>query len=239
MTSVFIADLHLKVSDSKLPYRNFNKFLNSIEESCNNLYILGDLFTYWYEHSGVDFYSSNPALKLLRAFKDKGKNIYFIYGNRDFAAGEYFRKYSGVDFIGDNLTIYSGGKKILLSHGDEFIKKDIRYQIWRKFIRSPASLFVFKRLPAGYAIYVADKLSNIRKTKPHEEESIANMIMDGARSQFSSGYDIIIVGHAHFKLHRRWGVGDEEKELFIIPDFKFPGEFLTLKDGEFKYKKFN
>lgn len=237
--SVFVADLHLKVSDSKLPYSKFNNFLNSIEESCDNLYILGDLFTYWYEHSGVDFYSSNPALKLLKAFKNKGKNIYFIYGNRDFAVGEYFSKYSGVDFIGDNLTVYSRGKKILLTHGDEFIKKDIRYRIWRKFIRSPVSLFVFKRLPVGYAIYVADKLSNIRKTKFREEGFITNMIIDGARSQFSNGYDIIIMGHAHFKFHRGWGVGEKKKELFIIPDFKFPGEFLTLKDGEFKYKKFS
>ncbi len=237
MFFIFIADLHLKVSDLKLPYRNFNKFLNSIEKSCDNLYILGDFFTYWYEHSGVDFYSSNPVLKLLKAFKNKGKKIYFIYGNRDFAVGKYFMKYSGVDFIGEKLTISSGGKKILLTHGDEFMKNDIRYRIWRKFIRSSISLFVFKRLPVGYAIYIADKLSNISKSK-YKEEVIANIIMEGARSRFSNHLNVIVMGHAHFKLHREWVGKKGKKELFIIPNFKFPGEFLTLQDGKFKYKKF-
>ncbi len=213
--------------------------MHHIKDRCDNLYILGDFFSYWYEHTGVDFYSKNPALKAIKNFKEKGNKVYFLYGNRDFTAGKFFKKYSQVDYIGENLTIQSENKKIYLTHGDKFAKEDIRYQIWRRFIRSPVSSFIFKNLPVGHAISLADFLyKKVGKNKQIFGKIVADMIMNNAVSYFQKGYDVIIAGHAHFKSTKKFNINGKNKQIFILPEFKFPGEFLTLEAGQLKYIKF-
>ncbi|MFC2062071.1 UDP-2,3-diacylglucosamine diphosphatase [Elusimicrobiota bacterium] len=237
MYSLFTADLHLKLTDSEKPYANFKSFLNSIKGKCDKLYILGDLFTYWYEHPEVNFYSKNPALKAIKEFKKSGAKVYFLIGNRDFAAGKYFQEYSDVDFIGEDMTIDLPGKKILLTHGDRLAKKDIRYQIWRKFVRSKISSFVFKRLPVGYAISIADRFKTVGKNNPIAEKTIVDMISDEAVEYFKKDYDIIIAGHAHFKCYKDYEINGKTRKLYILPEFNFPGQFLTLENGILEYKQ--
>lgn len=235
MRSVFIADLHLKISEAEEPYQNFLDFITCIEKEYDALYILGDLFAYWYEHEGVDFYSRNPALKALKNLKSKGKKVYFIYGNRDFTVGDFFKRYTNVDYIGNEYLIDLSGRKIYLTHGDKFAKNDIRYQIWSKFIRSKIAKYVFKKLPVGYAISIADKFKNIGKNRQVLEKVLARTIINGAVSAFKTGYDDIITGHAHLKVKETVIIDGREKNIYILPEFKFPGEFLILEDNELKF----
>jgi UDP-2,3-diacylglucosamine hydrolase len=236
LSSLFIADLHLKISDSIEPYRDFIAFLKAAETKCDNLYILGDFFTYWYEHAGVDFYSKNPALRALKEFRDKGKNVYFIYGNRDFAAGEYFQKYSGVNFIGAELVISDYNKKIYLTHGDIFAKKDIRYFIWSRLIRSSLSSFIFKHLPVGYAIHLADRFKEVGSNRPNRNQIISDIMLKGAISYLKKEYDAVVAGHAHMKVSKTINENNHVKQIHILDEFKFPGEFLFLESGELSYK---
>lgn len=239
MISLFIADLHLKVSSSPEFYQNFIRFLKYIENKCSDLYILGDFFSYWYEHKGVDLYSKNPGLRAIKEFKEKGKKVYFIYGNRDFTAGKFFKEYSGVDYMGEELTVLSMDKKIYMTHGDKFVKRDIRYKIWRRFIRSGISAFVFKRLPVGYAISLADFLfKKVGKNRPVLEKMVANIIVNEAAQSLKKKYNVIITGHAHFKVTKNFNIKGKNKQVFVIPEFRFPGEFLTLENGKFKYMNF-
>ncbi len=236
MRSVFTSDLHLKISPSPEQIRNFYRFVKETEKKYDRLYILGDLFTYWYEHPRVDFYSKNPVLKII---KESSLKIYFIYGNRDFMAGIYFRKFSGVEFIGSDLKLNIGPINIFLTHGDKMAKKDIRYQIWRKFVQSPVSSFIFKRLPVGYAISVVDNFKKVGKSNPRKEKIIARMITAGARNKLKKDkdIDIIVSGHAHYKETEEFKMDGKYKKLIILPEFKFPGEFLTLKSGDLSFKQ--
>ncbi|MGM0441864.1 MAG: UDP-2,3-diacylglucosamine diphosphatase [Elusimicrobiota bacterium] len=235
MRSVFTADLHLKISPSKKSYSSFVTFLDYLEKNYDRLYILGDLFTYWYEHPKVDFYSKNPVL---RALKEKEIEVFFISGNRDFMAGKFFKKYSKVEFLGSELNLKFKQGKIFLTHGDKLAKKDIRYQIWRKFVQSPFSAFIFKRLPVGYAISVVDNFKKVGKSNPKKEKQIARMIVNGARKKFQKNrdIDIIISGHAHYKLEKSIKIENENKKLIILPEFKFPGEFLVMDQGRLNFK---
>lgn len=236
MRSVFTSDLHLKISPAKKSFASLLKFLDYLDKNYDRLYILGDLFVYWYEHPKVDFYSENPVLKALR---EKQIEVFFIYGNRDFMAGKYFKKFSGVEFIGPELKLKTNRKKIFLTHGDRLAKKDIRYQIWRKFVQCPLSAFIFKRLPVGYAISVVDNFKKVGNSNPKKQKLIARMIANEARKKMRKDLeiDIIISGHAHYKVEKKIKVGNKVKKLFILPEFEFPGEFLVLEEGNLNYKK--
>jgi len=237
---LFAADLHLKVSDSEEPYLGFKAFLDSIRGRCSRLYILGDLFTYWYEHPKVDFYSKNPALRELKRLKESGTKLYFLAGNRDFAAGRFFREYSGIDFMGNAASLEIPGQRVFLTHGDLFAKKDIRYQLWRMLIRSGLSSFIFKRLPVGYAIRLADRFKKVGRSKPLLEKIVASMIIDGARKflENSKTYDTVICGHAHIETYYEFETSEGTKRIYIVSEFSFPGRFLVFDKGVFKYRQF-
>ncbi len=230
MTYLFTADLHLKVSKCADDYKNFFNFLESAEKKVEGIYILGDLFNYWFEHPRLDLGEGNPALKALKQFGEKGKKVYFLYGNRDFAVGEFFKKHSGVEFLGEKLELNIPRGKVLLSHGDGLAKEDIRYQLWRKMIRSCWASFIFKHLPVGRAIAFADAVKKKGQGKISYEK-VVRMIESGVKAEFKKGYDIIIAGHAHYKKKQDFIIDGKKKTLYLLPEYSYPGEFLLMKDG--------
>ncbi len=239
MSALFTADLHLKVSNSEEDYKNFFSFLNKVEEEFQKLFILGDFFSYWFEHPKFDLGLMNPALKSLKELSKKGIKIYFIPGNRDFAAGSFFKKHSGVSFIGEKKTVKCRAGKTLLCHGDGLAKKDFRYQLWRKIIRSPGASFIFKNLPVSGAIAFADTIKKRGQGKISQQK-VARMIEEGVIAEFKKGYEVIIAGHAHFKMHKKYVIKGKEKNLYLLPEYKYPGEFLVLDNkGRFRFKSLN
>ena len=238
MSAVFTADLHLKLSGDPEHYRSFRDFLEHISGKFSRLYILGDLFAYWYEHPGVDLCSANPGLRALKDFSESGHEVYFIYGNRDFTAGESFRRYSGVSFIGPELDITSGGKKIHLCHGDSLAKRDIRYRIWKALIRSRISLFVFSRLPVGAAVSLADTFKQVGKNRKYAAEAVNVMAAAEARKIIiSRNIDALISGHTHLRHEESFQHRGRKRQVFILPEFSFPGDFLTLDKGKLSYER--
>ncbi|MFC2092234.1 UDP-2,3-diacylglucosamine diphosphatase [Elusimicrobiota bacterium] len=237
MFSVFIADLHLGINGLSEKHNCFINFLEYLKPQCNKLYILGDLFSYWYEHPGIDFYSENRVLKAVKEFSSDEKKVYFIYGNRDFTAGEFFRRYSGVEDICDEFILEANNKKILLNHGDKFAKKDVRYQIWRIFIRSQISSFIFKNLPVGIAIRIVDKFKTIGKNRPARQRTIAENMISRAEAEIRTrNIDTVIMAHAHFQSEKVFFINGKEKNIFIIPEFEYPGKFLIMEDNDIKYR---
>ncbi|MEA3505879.1 MAG: UDP-2,3-diacylglucosamine diphosphatase [Elusimicrobiota bacterium] len=239
MASVFIADLHLSLTGRREDSKAFGRFLEELtsQKEVDRLFILGDLFTYWYEHPKVDIYGSHPAFRALRNFRSRGKKVYFLRGNRDFMAGPFFKKHSKVNFIGDSYIINTPQKRIYLTHGDMLAKKDIRYRMWSAFIRFPLASFIFKRLPVESAIALVDRFKEVGKKAPASEEVIAEMITEEARRQFKKESDVIITGHAHYRVSKCFTINKKEKFLYILPEFSYPGEFLFLNDrGELTYR---
>ncbi|NLB35545.1 MAG: hypothetical protein GX817_07035, partial [Elusimicrobia bacterium] len=202
----------------------------------SELYILGDLFAYWFEHPGVDLASGDKNLKALKEFVSSGKKVVFVRGNRDFTVSTKFKEASGIEKIVDDITVKSGDRKIFMTHGDFLAKRDIRYQIWRKFIRSPIAFFVFRHLPMGAAVKFADKCRGVGKNRPAQSQRVAEMISSQAEKILKTGPDALVAGHAHWRLDKTFKHKGRLKEIFILDEFRFPGEFLTLKDGEFSYR---
>lgn len=241
MRSFILADLHLEVTVTGGEKESrFISFLNAIESECDSLYILGDLFSYWFEHPKIDLASKNKSLKALKVFSGKGKKVYFVRGNRDFTVGAEFMRLSGIKNISDELKISSGSQRIILTHGDFLAKRDIRYQIWRRFIRSPVAAFVFKSLPMSSAVKFADKCRSIGKNRPEKSAEVAFMIAEEAKKRLlNDEADTLIAGHAHYSFENSFTVNGKKKRIIILDEFSFPGEYLTLKSGEFSYLNYS
>ena len=111
----FLADLHLCESVPKLT-KTFLDFLENAENTAP-LFILGDLFDCWV---GDDQLTMPFYQKIAECLKQCERPKFLMRGNRDFLLGEKFAEESGVSFLADPFEIEIAGKKLLLSHGDQF-----------------------------------------------------------------------------------------------------------------------
>ena len=111
MALSFISDLHL---DKSRPHINkyFIKYLNHLDSSVTDLYILGDLFEYWVG----DDDPMDGLGEVRSAITDLGKkiNIWYMHGNRDFLVSKSICKDLKINLLDDPTVIDIGNVKILL-----------------------------------------------------------------------------------------------------------------------------
>ena len=178
----------------------------------------------------------NPALRALREFSASGKKVYYIYGNRDFAAGRFLQEHSEVTFLGEEMELRTAEERVYLTHGDRFAKKDFRYTVWRWMIRSRLSSRIFSNLPVGYAIKLADSFKKVGKKRAPMDQRLPKVMQESAMEFMKKGYDTVILGHAHRKGSLEYEYNGKKKKIFILDAFKYPGEFLVLDNDKFGYR---
>ena len=144
MNTLFISDLHLQSSQSKI-INVFIKFLQQQATQADAVYILGDLFEAWV---GDD--DNNPlAQQVKKALKALSQTVptYFMRGNRDFTIGERFSQEAGITLLADPTVIELYGRRVLLMHGDLLCTDDLAYQAFRRKVYAPNFIKRLMRLP--------------------------------------------------------------------------------------------
>jgi len=206
-----IADLHLNANHSEMAdiFKNFLESITSIE---NKLFIMGDFFDYWIGDDHKDeFY--HTITSWLKNANDKGLEILFLYGNRDFLIGKRFAKESGVTIVGDPYYLNIADKKILFSHGDLFCTDDKSYQVYRKWVAYNKPLrAIFRMLPLFLREKTVGKVRNVSYTKNRKDPTV-DVTAEGVE-KYRKDCNIVIHGHTHRmnihheKTHTRYVLGD-------------------------------
>ena len=131
-----ISDLHLSADDPAL-LDQFRQYAAPLE-SGDELYILGDLFEYWLGDDAVEFLGHLQAERLLSSISDRGVQLNFLTGNRDFLLGKSFADRCGMNLIADEHILNIGADRILLMHGDSLCTDDVAHQQFRTMVRTPS-----------------------------------------------------------------------------------------------------
>jgi len=131
-----ISDLHLSADDPAL-LDQFRQYAAPLE-SGDELYILGDLFEYWLGDDAVEFLGHLQAERLLSSISDRGVQLNFLTGNRDFLLGKSFADRCGMNLIADEHILNVGAERILLMHGDSLCTDDVAHQQFRTMVRTPS-----------------------------------------------------------------------------------------------------
>jgi len=204
-TAVFISDIHLPPGGEGGPDPRTRAFVSFVSDAAakaergpHALYILGDLFDYWFEPAGRIPREFGGACAAIRDATERGLRVVVLPGNRDFLLGTAFARETGATVAPDETSIVLGGKRTLLTHGDLLAAGDRRYQHWRRFSRGGAFRRIARGLPACLAERLAASLragSELEKRAKHpasmrySEHALASRVARGA--------DIIIAGHVH------------------------------------------
>ncbi|MBK6727725.1 MAG: UDP-2,3-diacylglucosamine diphosphatase [Xanthomonadales bacterium] len=225
MTMLFISDLHLDESRPQVT-RLFLDWLQREATGAEALYILGDLFeTYIGDDDDAELVADVAAA--LRAVSDRGVDIGFVHGNRDFLIGDAFALHAGLRLLPETRVIDLYGERTLLLHGDTLCSSDLAYQGVRKQLRDPVwqEQFLAQPLAARRAFAAAARAESARHTSQASE-----MIMDVDASAVTAaltqlGATRMIHGHTHRPAIHELGGG---RQRIVLGDWYEQGSLLHV-----------
>ena len=144
----FISDVHLGLRYGNWQEREkyFADFLLALPAQTKELFLLGDIFDFWYEYEHVIPCGYTRTLGAFAALRDRGVKIHFFNGNHDIWTYRYFQKELGF-IMEPQLSLYNiCGKTFVLGHGDDVEKKDRGYQALQWIFKSKFIQFLFSML---------------------------------------------------------------------------------------------
>lgn len=142
----FVSDLHLGTPNYDASFTREKKFvgwLNEISEDAKALYLVGDIFDFWFDYKHVVPKGFVRVLGKLAELSDNGIEIHYFKGNHDMWLNGYFEKEIGCKIHGDGHLIEENGIKIYVAHGDGKGPKDYKYKFLKKVFRSPLCNWLF------------------------------------------------------------------------------------------------
>ena len=203
----FISDVHLGAP--ALPNNHeremlFAQWLDDIKEDVAELYLVGDIFDFWYEYKKVVPRGFTRILGRIADLTDRGIPVHFFTGNHDVWVFDYLPTELGVILHTKEFVTELKGKKFFLAHGDGLDADDIGYLLLKKIFTSKTLQWLFSRIHPNFALWLAhkwSKSSRLAKNNLKEEFKVKNEAMYKFAERFLEKelVDYFIFGHRHQK----------------------------------------
>jgi UDP-2,3-diacylglucosamine hydrolase len=145
----FLSDAHLgsrAIEHGRTQERRLVNFLDGIKHKATAVYLLGDMFDFWYEFRTVVPKGYTRFLGKLSELTDMGVEVHFFTGNHDIWCGDYLTKECGVIMHYEPLTVELYGKEFYLAHGDGLGDPDKKFQLLRAMFHSVTLQTLFSAL---------------------------------------------------------------------------------------------
>jgi UDP-2,3-diacylglucosamine hydrolase len=207
----FASDFHLGFPDEKSSREREKalvSWLNQVQKDAQDLFLLGDLFDFWFEYKTAVPRGFVRFLGKLSELADQGIQIHIFVGNHDLWMWDYLEKELGAKIYRNpsDLTIKTVSKSYLLhiGHGDGLGPGDTGYKILKKVFTNPMAQWLFGFLHPNLGISLANFWSSTRKesTLAKGEESFdpaTDFILSYVRETAVQKPDIeaFVFGHRH------------------------------------------
>jgi len=206
-------------------------FLGSLPGRASSVYIIGDLFDFWFEYRTAIPARHFRTLMALRALTEAGVPVTYLNGNHDFWLGAFLEREIGVRPCPGPLPLELDGRRIWLHHGDGLIGGDLGYRLLKRVLRHRASVALFQLLHPDLGIPLARRVSALSR-RAREEQGLEGdrLWREIAEPRFAEGYDAVLIGHFHQLYERR----ENGRELFVLGDWITRFSYAVLEGGRFR-----
>ena len=206
----FLSDFHLGAPDqasSLAREKRICRFLDEIAPDIDQLFLLGDMFDFWYEYKDVVPKGYTRILGKLAELTDRGIPVHFFVGNHDMWMKGYFERELNIPVYHEPKAFELKGKKFLIGHGDGLGPGDYGYKFIKRIFRNPVCQGLFGTLHP----YVGMGLANYFSRKSREatgqltereflgvdKEWILIYCQEVLAHQY---YDYFVFGHRHLPI---------------------------------------
>lgn len=158
----FLSDFHLgapDVASSLKREKDVCLFLESIRQDAAEIFLMGDLFDFWYEYRKVVPKGFVRLLGKLAELSDQGVQLHLFIGNHDMWVKDYFQQELNMPVYFEPVTIERNGMRIHLGHGDGLGPGDHGYKRLKKIFRNPVCQWLFGIFPPALGMGLADFFS--------------------------------------------------------------------------------
>ena len=238
----FLSDFHLgapNASDSLVREKKIIRFLDEIKNDASEIFILGDLFDFWYEYKKVVPKGYVRILGKLAEITDSGIPIYFFVGNHDMWMKDYFQKEMNIPVYFEPKEFDYSGKKFLIGHGDGLGPGDHGYKFIKKIFRNKACQWFFGILPPYIGMGIAGYFSRKSRAQTGQTDEVFLgedkewLILYSKEILQQQHYDYFVFGHRHLPLDVK--LNDKSRYINLGDWIKyytyavFDGNEMTLK----------
>jgi UDP-2,3-diacylglucosamine hydrolase len=211
-TYFFISDIHLGLqskSEEEKKEKKLVSFLKYAETHCDELFIVGDLFDYWFEYKRVyqkGFYRTLSALKDL---SEKNIKLHYFIGNHDFLHRDFFEKEFNATMYDDPLSIELNDKKFFIAHGDGLVSNDTGYNILKWILRNKFFQWLYSLLHPDLGISIASRTSKSSRAYTDKKDyGEVDGLYEAAKKKIDQGYDFVLFGHLHKHIWQKYKHGN-------------------------------
>jgi UDP-2,3-diacylglucosamine hydrolase len=210
----FASDFHLGVpthEESLARERRIIAWLNSIKDEAHSIYLLGDIFDFWFEYKHAIPKGFIRLQGKLAELRDAGIPIVFFTGNHDMWMFDYFPKELGIPIYREPQLLEVGNHKLLIGHGDGLGPGDTTYKFMKKFFNSKICQWLFARIHPNLGIGIANiwsrqsRISNIKREEKFNGEENEFLWVHCSNVEKTSHHDFYIFGHRHLPLDIKIG----------------------------------
>ncbi|AKC22729.1 UDP-2,3-diacylglucosamine hydrolase [Flavobacterium psychrophilum] len=205
----FASDQHLGAPTAEASFPREQKFvawLDEIKQDAEAIFLLGDLFDFWFEYKTVVPKGFVRVLGKLAEIRDSGIPIYFFVGNHDLWMDDYFEKELNIPVYHTTKEFIFNNKNFLIGHGDGLGPGDKGYKRMKKVFVHPFSKWLYRWLHPDIGMKLAQYLSVKNKLISGSEDVVFlgednEWLVQYAKYKLESKhYDFFVFGHRHLPM---------------------------------------
>ena len=241
----FASDQHLGAPTMEASFPREKKFvawLDSIKSDAEAIFLLGDLFDFWFEYKTVVPKGFIRVLGKLAEISDSGIPIYFFVGNHDLWMKDYFEKELNIPVFHQPKEFLINQKKFLIGHGDGLGPEDIGYKRMKKVFTFPLFKWMFRCLHPDLGVKLGQYMSVKNKMISGEEDfkflgAENEWLVQYCKKKLQENhYDYFVFGHRHLPLEIKL---QENSIYFNLGDWIQYFTFGVFEETRFSLSKFN
>ncbi len=238
----FASDFHLGLETGAPPVEREKKvvsWLKSVAGEAEEIYLLGDIFDFWWEYKLVVPRGFTRFLGTVAEITDSGIPVHFFTGNHDMWVTTYLKNECGLTVHTEPVTKLFNGKKFHLAHGEGLGTKDFSYKILLSIFRNKPLRVLYSALHPRIGVGIGLRWSlNSRLGKGITKEFLGEDKEDLLRYAKSilekDNIDYFIFGHRH--LGMKYNLMDKA-EVVILGDWINKGSYAEWDGSALLFKK--
>ena len=239
----FVSDVHLgapALKNNRERELLFAQWLDEIKDDVAELYLMGDIFDFWFEYKKVAPSGFTLILCRIADITDKAIHVYFFTGNHDMWVFDYLEEELGVKVYHEQVLKEIRGKKFFLAHGDGLDASDTGYLFLKKMFTSKPLQWLFSRIHPNFAFYIAHKWSaSSRLSKTDYQKDF--MVNQDGMYKFAAEFlqdnpvDYFVMGHRHRMVNEKM---EGDTRFVLLGDWIGSFSYGVFDGDKFELKKY-
>lgn len=236
----FASDFHLGLKTGSPPVERERKvvsWLNSVKADAREIWLLGDVFDFWWEYKQVVPRGFTRFLGTVSSITDSGIPVHFFTGNHDMWVTDYFSAECGMMIHTSPLTTTFDGKKFHLAHGEGLGTNDKGYKVLLAVFRNKPLRALYSSLHPTIGMSIGHKWSlssrlakGIRKEYLGEENE--DLVRYARSVMQKENIDFFIFGHRHLGMMLELKEGSR---ILFLGDWIKSGSYGVWDGSELRF----